>query len=486
MVARVSYNADLVGWRKQASPFASPMRVGGIERTLGESAMAEQQGNKLRGVDWAEVFPWLILGRTFRIAIQLRHLALSAAGFVLMLSGWALLGWVFPGGEEVGKPESSTEQESWSGECPWVAAHKMIPDSPVWFSPPVSAWEGATVERRLPPSSMAEGPKLAPAASSGWRGALWDPFWGTWEQLSRPFRSMFVTGMTVTGTVYLLLRGLWAVAVWAFFGAAVARAAAYELATCERLGLGALMKYARSAWRTYFGSIGIPLLGILPVGILMFLPGLLLLSQYTVWLSGLVLWPLALLGGFILAVLTLGLLFGWPIIWGSLAADKPDSFDAIGRGYQFTFQRPLNYFFYAVVAAVLGGAGLVRGVEFRRHDRQHDVVGGQLARYGGSDPRDRDRPGQWLAGRRIDAGPLLDRLSEAARRRLSVQLLLGLFDGDLPSPPPRCRRQGNGRGLHRGRTVRAAASHPYRHGRRSGDGGERPRRMRFDRCCGMT
>ena len=237
MVARVSYNADLVGWRKQASPFASPMRVGGIERTLGESAMAEQQGNKLRGVDWAEVFPWLILGRTFRIAIQLRHLALSAAGFVLMLSGWALLGWVFPGGEEVGKPESSTEQESWSGECPWVAAHKMIPDSPVWFSPPVSAWEGdggATF------ATVVDGGGTQACTSRLIRLARCpvDPFWGTWEQLSRPFRSMFVTGMTVTGTVYLLLRGLWAVAVWAFFGAAVARAAAYELATCERLGLG--------------------------------------------------------------------------------------------------------------------------------------------------------------------------------------------------------------------------------------------------------
>ena len=91
--------------------------------------------------------------------------------------------------------------------------------------------------------------------------------------------------------------------------------------------------------------------GILPVGILMFLPAFCSVAVHGVAVRARF-WLLALLGGFILAVLTLGLLFGWPIIW-ALAADKPDSFDAIGRGYQFTFQRPLNYFFYAVVAAVL-------------------------------------------------------------------------------------------------------------------------------------
>jgi hypothetical protein len=46
-------------------------------------------------------------------------------------------------------------------------------------------------------------------------------------------------------------------------------------------------------------------------------------------------------------------------MWGSLGAERPDSFDAIGRGYQFTFQRPLHYLFYAAVAAVLGGLGWI-------------------------------------------------------------------------------------------------------------------------------
>ena len=37
----------------------------------------EEKNDKLRKIAWSELFPWLILARSFRIAIQLRLLFLA-------------------------------------------------------------------------------------------------------------------------------------------------------------------------------------------------------------------------------------------------------------------------------------------------------------------------------------------------------------------------------------------------------------------------
>jgi len=60
-----------------------------------------------------------------------------------------------------------------------------------------------------------------------------------------------------------------------------------------------------------------------------------------------------------MAVLLLGLLFGWPLMFGTISAEGTDTFDALSRSYAYTFQRPLHYLFYALVAAVLGWLGWV-------------------------------------------------------------------------------------------------------------------------------
>ena len=49
---------------------------------------------------------------------------------------------------------------------------------------------------------------------------------------------------------------------------------------------------------------------------------------------------------------------------GRISAEGSDSFDALSRSYAYTFQRPLHYLFYALVAAAIGWLGwlLVRSV----------------------------------------------------------------------------------------------------------------------------
>src|SRR3954469_463800 len=52
--------------------------------------MAEPQ-TKVRDVAWSELFPWLLLLRTVRIALLARVLVLGALGLVATMVGWSLI-----------------------------------------------------------------------------------------------------------------------------------------------------------------------------------------------------------------------------------------------------------------------------------------------------------------------------------------------------------------------------------------------------------
>jgi hypothetical protein len=66
-----------------------------------------------------------------------------------------------------------------------------------------------------------------------------------------------------------------------------------------------------------------------------------------------------LVGGLVMTILLLGLLFGWPLMWATISSEGTDSFDALSRTYAYVFQRPLCYLFYALVAAVVGWLGWI-------------------------------------------------------------------------------------------------------------------------------
>ena len=53
------------------------------------------------------------------------------------------------------------------------------------------------------------------------------------------------------------------VAVWAFFGAAICRIAAVQLAAEEQVGLGAALRYACRKWPSYFAAPLFPVGGVL-------------------------------------------------------------------------------------------------------------------------------------------------------------------------------------------------------------------------------
>jgi hypothetical protein len=69
------------------------------------------------------------------------------------------------------------------------------------------------------------------------------------------------------------------------------------------------------------------------------------------------LWPLVIGAGVVLALLALGLAFGWPLMWAAVAVEGADAFEAISRAFTYVFHRPLYCLLYVVQAVLVGAAG---------------------------------------------------------------------------------------------------------------------------------
>lgn len=279
----------------------------------------------LRRVAWSELFPWLILARCFRLAIRFRALVLAAAAILATLVGWALLGMA------LSVATGATSSAYSLGQYPWQTLDALVPDH---------RHLGGTLGIAQPMPVF----------------HAWGPLVVAWEQLSRPFYQMFSEGITFGQVFFLGLCGLWALLVWAFFGAAITRTAAVELAAGDRIGWGPMIRHAASKWLSYVWAVLMPLLAVLAAVLLSALLGLFLHVGPGVLFAALV-WPLVLFGWALTAALLLGLLVGWPLMWPVISSEGSDSFDAVSRTYNYLSARPFHALFYVLVASVLGFLG---------------------------------------------------------------------------------------------------------------------------------
>jgi hypothetical protein len=299
--------------------------------------MAESNSPTIRAVAWFEVFPWLNIVRAFRLAIAVRALILGAMGILLTVLVWGVIGMTF--GTDPKTPGPDADVTGWLQQFtvnPWAELTSIVPDKP-----------------DVPALSM---------NSATWRPV--GPITRSWTLLSSPaMEGLSQTGCSVRSVVCLVLCGLWGAAVWAFFGAALCRTAAVRLAADEQIGMGAALRYASRKWPAYFAAPLLPVCGVVLATIPVLVLGWIMQSNWGLVLGG-ILWPLVLVAAFLMAVLLLGLLFGWPLMWAAISAEGTDSFDALSRTYAYVFQRPLRYLFYVIVASVIGWLGWILVREF--------------------------------------------------------------------------------------------------------------------------
>ncbi|MCE9547420.1 MAG: hypothetical protein K8T25_18265 [Planctomycetia bacterium] len=293
-------------------------------------------------VRWRDRLPWLILVRALRPALSARLLLCAAVGLLLMIGGWRVCWWMF---------HNSADPLITELRGPIVAGEPANV-WPAWPWEPASAGFGSEgLASRWPDPS----PSRPIAAEVS--GVLRSSLVRVW-QLTLPFQFMFRDGVGWTGLAFSLLCGAWSLAVWSFFGSIMTRTVALQLTREESVSLGQVVGFATRNWLSYFTAPLYPLLGVLLATLPLMLLGLIARMGVGALLVALI-WPLALVAGLFMAVLLLGLFFGWPLMWGTISVEGNDAFDALSRSYAYTFQRPLKYLFYALVAILLGALGSV-------------------------------------------------------------------------------------------------------------------------------
>lgn len=157
--------------------------------------------------------------------------------------------------------------------------------------------------------------------------------------------------------VYLILMILVTVATWGYFGGAICRIAAVQIARNEKISLGEAVGFAKEKCLNLFTA---PLFPLIFLGILtFFLASFGLIEGFTYWFGDIVLagflFPVVIVLGLIMAVVVVGLV-GWPLMNPTIAVEGSDNFDALSRSYSYVYQAFWHYLAYWGVALVYGAA----------------------------------------------------------------------------------------------------------------------------------
>ena len=148
------------------------------------------------------------------------------------------------------------------------------------------------------------------------------------------------------------------IVIWSYFGGAIARIAAYEIAKDgERIETRKALQFARKKFWSFFWSPLICLIGLAFFALCNYVGGMVGSLLEIVYVGGFlvaILLPLALLSGFIMTLIALGTVAGFPLFAPAVAAEGTDSFDAVSRGFSYVYSRPWHYLGYQVVSAVYG------------------------------------------------------------------------------------------------------------------------------------
>jgi hypothetical protein len=162
----------------------------------------------------------------------------------------------------------------------------------------------------------------------------------------------------------ILIGGAWFFGVWAFFGQAIHRITTLRIARDEGLGLGEALRFAARNWVTVLlapviigGAVGFFWLCNMFTGVLTSIP----------WIGGLlavVFFPLSVVATLLILLISVGGVFGFPLIGAAAAWECNGSLDAISRAFSYLFARPLQFFWNYFLIFMFTGLVLLVGSWF--------------------------------------------------------------------------------------------------------------------------
>ncbi len=293
--------------------------------------MADQP-TKIREVAWSELFPWLILTRSVRISLMARVLLLGAAGLLATMLGWWLLAGMFSRSSDpvISEWRRTTNLGIWEDSF-----QKGLPNP--WVN--TRARSASEVFESAASSTLVRAPI------------------SIWLYVTRPFILLFHSELTATGFLFLLLCGVWELLVWGLFGGAITRIAALKFTRDEAPGIFSALRHSASKLPSYSLPALIALAGTAVFALQLVVLGFVMRADVLAFVAALA-WPFVLLLGLMMAILLMGALFGWPLMWATVSVEGTDAFDALSRSYAYTYHRPWRLLWYVLYAGFLAVASM--------------------------------------------------------------------------------------------------------------------------------
>jgi len=153
---------------------------------------------------------------------------------------------------------------------------------------------------------------------------------------------------------YSLVFFLVKLAVISIAGGAICRIAALQFARDEKPGLTESLRFALGRFLNLFTTPLLPIGMIVFIGVFVFLLGLVSNIPRVGELILAVFMPLALLAGILIAVVLIGAVAGFNLMFPAVGYDGSDCFDAVSRAFSYVYSRPWRMAFYSAAAVVYG------------------------------------------------------------------------------------------------------------------------------------
>jgi hypothetical protein len=154
--------------------------------------------------------------------------------------------------------------------------------------------------------------------------------------------------------VYAGLFILIKLAIMAIVGGAICRMTALQFAREERIGPWRALQYSLGRFGKFLMAPVFPILIVLGIMLITWALGYIgAVPGIGEVLAGICL-GLGLVGGFIVALVLVGLVGGFNLMYPTIAVEGSDSFDAISRSFSYVYSRPWRLGFYSFLGAIYG------------------------------------------------------------------------------------------------------------------------------------
>jgi hypothetical protein len=156
--------------------------------------------------------------------------------------------------------------------------------------------------------------------------------------------------------IYCIIFGLIKLAVISVAGGAICRIAALQFARGEKPGLWEALRFSTKKFLSFFSAPLAPVVIIIFISAFIYILGLISNAPRVGELIICIFMILALLAGALIAIVLIGTVAGFNLMFPAVAYDGSDCFDAISRSFNYLYSKPWRMGFYTAIAAVYGAA----------------------------------------------------------------------------------------------------------------------------------